>query len=296
MQVHSLLLYIPLRAAAKDLPVIEATLAHEMTHMWTAGFEQGKGESAWFDEGIAEYLSMKIAYSAGLVSISQYIDFVNRRAAVYYGNHNRSLPDQALEKTMWQGADSWTTHYMRSFMYFADLDAKLRKQSHGRTDLLVLINAMNRLSEAGKPHGVEAWRDLVHRYAGEEGLSDLDRMLAGDVVCPAPGAFATCMVGGKSTIGVFSLGYRTDDGSGGTVTVTEVTPGSNASKAGLRVGDRIVDPGSMYSVYSQWEPSLTLTVVGPGPRRSLTFSPRSGTVSAMKWSVKPAAPGDLACR
>lgn len=289
----SVMLYLPPAPAPISAWPAKQIVAHEMVHIWVPGLDVDEG-SGWYSEGMADFLSVNTPYQAGLYTPREYQDLVNSRASVYYGNARRNLSTTQVETTMWSGgADSWTTHYMRGFMYLADLDAKLRKRSGGKVDVLVLVNEMNARHARGEKNDLQTWAALVQRYGGPDAVRDFNDMMAGKTIFPEAGSFGPCLLSQPASIGVFDPGYTAKRGADSVKIVTEVTDGSNAAKAGLKPGDQILHASDMTSAYSAPDRPLTLDVQRGDQRETMAFVPRRGEVSAVRWiprSGNPDAP------
>lgn len=287
------MLYLPPRASADRVWSTRLVIAHEMMHAWTHGFDEGAQGAGWYDEGMADYLAVVLPYRAGLYTPREFQDLVNGRAATYYGNARRDLPEEQVENAMWSGADAWTTHYMRGFMYLADLDAKLRSRQGGRVRVLTLIEAIRARRARGESADLPAWRALVGEYGGDEAVRDLDGMLAGRPIFPGAGAFGACLEPRSTTIGVFGMGYQAVADAGHGQVVSRVDAGSPAARAGLAVGDVILDKPDASAVFSQPHGMLNLRIRRDRQERLVSFLPRDGETTAIEWvpaSGNPDAP------
>lgn len=289
----TVMLYLPPVASDSRTWSTRLVLAHEMIHAWMHGFGGDADGSAWYDEGMADYMAVVLPFRAGLYSPLEYLELINGRAATYYGNAKRSLSEANAEHAMWAGPDAWTTHYMRGFMYLADLDSKLRRFTHGSNGVIDLFNAMKQRQDHGDPVGIEAWRNALRSRGLPEANADLDHMLSGQVIFPAPEAFGPCVIGKPSQIGIFDPGYTTrPNGADGRI-VTHVDHGSGADRAGLKPGDIIIRQTDPSNAFSQPGGKMELMIEGGGAH-SVRFLPRTGVTTAMKWEWRPAI-GDI-CR
>lgn len=282
----TVMLYLPPSPSPDQVWSTKLVIAHETIHAWTRGFDEDAPEAAWYGEGMADFLAVTLPYQAGLYSPREFQALVNGRAATYYGNARRDLPENQVEDAMWAGADAWTTHYMRGFMYLADLDAKLRKQSAGHVQVVDLIDAVRARQARGEHANVDLWRAVVKEYGGTDAVDSLDGMLAGRPIFPVADAFGACLMPQSTTIGVFNLGYSTSMTSDGKWLVTHVDAKAPAGLDGLLAGDQILEHTDTSAVFSSPHRVMNLWIRRGQHERTLSFLPRTGAVSAVEWKPR----------
>ncbi|NHF64308.1 hypothetical protein FFY45_00535 [Xanthomonas hortorum] len=231
---NGVLLYIaPTHDEALKKENLKQLIAHELVHVFQPSLDDDE-DSLWFTEGSAEYLAILIPYEAGLISPEDYLREINSKVTQYYGTSRRNIPNSSIPEEMWASPDAWTVPYTRGALYFADLDARVRGRSQGKDTIFTLLKEFQEESNQNRPHGLAQWRGVVERHAGKEGVEALDAMLAGNTIFPVAGAFGPCLEATKTKIGIFDLQYTKEPGGN---RIASVSPGSNAERAGLRVGD-----------------------------------------------------------
>lgn len=196
----SFLLYMRPGYDAGD-KALRRVVAHEMVHSLTGML---RGDSAddsddWYAEGIADYFSLVIPYSAGLYTHQEYLDLVRKESDAYYSSPDRSIPNSAIADVMWRSPKGWLIPYTRGTLYFADLNAKL--EQHGlKIGAIDLVNELSDIVESGKTTSADTWVDILRRRAGAWAVTDWQAMMAGSVIFPAPNAFGACLRGARSDI------------------------------------------------------------------------------------------------
>lgn len=277
-----ILLYLMPRHTEPDVLFDKKSLmAHEIIHVWQPRMAEEDGvDTLWFTEGSANYYAAVLPFDHGLMTSTQYAALINQYAMEYYGNALRNIPNADIPNKMWSAPDAWTVPYDRGALYFADLDARVRSRTAGRTTLLDLFKAFAALRTAGKPYGPKAWRALVDAQAGPEAAAAFDAMLAGETILPVAGAFGPCVQGRAIRIGVFDLNYRKKKG---TNVIETVLPGSNAEKAGLRVGDMLAGNADLEPAFTDLDRIVGIPIRRDGVAMTIRYVPRYGSVEAMKW-------------
>lgn len=276
----SFTLYVPQDSSLKST-LCYNLIAHEMVHVFVR-----LAESDWYNEGIAEYLSALVPYRAGLTSKANYLALINAAAAKYYTNSIRAVSDSAYNKSKkWSTRNSWVLSYSRGMIYFANLDAKLKKLGSKKQNTVIsLILAMNNVQNLGKEL-TPSWKNLLRSNVGDWAVRDYEDMLDGKLIVPEPGAFGVEFQAQKISAGIFSLGFRTVvDSSGGQV-ISELVKGSNAANAGLLLGDTIIGDLDLLPVYSSFDHPITIKVKRNGRDMSFTYQPRADEVEAWQWKI-----------
>lgn len=277
-----ILLYLmPRHTEADAMFDKKALMAHEIVHVWQPRMAEEDGEDTlWFTEGSANYYAATLPFEHGLMTAAEYATLINQYGMEYYGNALRNIRNADIPNKMWSAPDAWTIPYDRGALYFADLDARVRSHSGGKTTLLDLFKAFAALRKASKPYGPKAWRALVEAEAGPEAAAAFDAMLAGETILPAPGAFGPCVQGRPLQIGVFDLNYRKKKG---TNVIETVLPGSNAEKAGLQVGDVLAGNADLEPAFTDLDRVVAIPIQRNGVNMMIRYVPRHGSVEAMRW-------------
>jgi len=172
----------------QPLSELQSFLAHEVAHSWPM-LDGEYGTTNWFAEGGSEYYAALLSLESGALTPDEFLANVNAKAASYYANPKRSIPNDAVRAGGFRDGDVIRVPYGRGFLYLARFDAQLRARSGGRRDLRELVLELNARRARGEPAGAEAWEELVQRELGAEALAEYRSMCAGELVVPT-GAFA----------------------------------------------------------------------------------------------------------
>jgi M61 glycyl aminopeptidase len=269
---------------------LRGTIAHEMTHTWTAA----GGPGQWYSEGNAVYYQRLLPLRAGLFTPAEFLDDLNETASRYYSNALNATPDAEIAPRFWEDTRIRVLPYDRGAMYFAVLDQKIREKSGGKRkvdDLVMEVMARNRRSEALND---TAWRHLLAKELGPEGPELHTAMLRGDLMLPGSGAFGPCFERTRGKVRRFELGFDPKSLVGDIKTVRGLLSGSEAAKAGLRDGDVVTYAAALDSIQGEPKRTFTLQVTRDGKTFPITYLPRGEETDIWQWARKTSVP-DSAC-
>ena len=202
---------------------------------------------------------------------------------MYYTNALRNLPKKPLTRSMWSGRNAWTVPYARGALYFADLDARL-KRHRSQVDVLGLVNETSKRIGSGAPANNQTWRDVLASHVGAWAVSDWSDMLQGRLLLPVD-AFGETVEGHTIESGFFDLGFAKPERLNAGARIEELKPGSPAAIAGLREGDVLTESLDLNPSYRSYGTAITLHVLRDNIPQSITYNPRAGFYPAIKWAL-----------
>lgn len=270
---------------------LKSILGHEMVHTWTANETLGK----WYSEGNAVYYQGLLPWRAGLITIDQYLENVNRTASRYYTNVMKHTPEDQVLAKFWDDTRIRVLPYDRGAMYFAVLDGKVRKASGGKRSIDDLIRAMIALERGDQPVTLETWLDLLRESIGEDGPAIHRAMMAGELMLPDSDGFGPCFQRVTRKIREFDMGFDIRSTVGPDKMVRGLIAGSEAAKAGVREGDKILSGGPSDTLQAHVTRTVSLELERNGQPLSVTYLPRGAAVDAYQWE-RVAGVEESACR
>lgn len=183
--------------ANQDDAYLQDTIFHEMTHQWTG---EVAGESPWFSEGLTTYVASTLPCEAGLLPWADCASEINDWARQYYPNPARTWPQAKIDSVAFKDESVRRISYSRGVMYFAELDAAIRRKSHGRRTLLNALRPLFEARQGGVPIDVDRFESMLAHELGTAAVSGFrSAVITGSrTVVPPPDAFA----GGLKRIGV----------------------------------------------------------------------------------------------
>lgn len=203
---NGILLYVPPDDPSSDAS-LKILMAHEMVHVWQPAFSD-TDSSDWFIEGSAVYFESVIPYEAGLITRDEFLDDINEQTTAYYVNPLRNVANSQIEAVKWTTRTSWRVPYCRGQLYFADLDARVRKISAGKRTLFDVLSSY--AERRGKGTDMQVWRDVLLAKVDASAVRAFDSMMAGHTIQPVDGAFGNTVRAEPTTFQVLPKGDAVD--------------------------------------------------------------------------------------
>jgi len=273
---------------------IQSLLGHEMVHTFTSNLMD-----KWYVEGDAVYYQQQLAWRAGMRTSDEYLKDINETAAAYYASPLIGMPNDKIRSDYWGDVMKIMLPYDRGAIYFAALNGILRKASGGTKSVDDLIREMVSRQRAGQPVNEKVWTELVADAAGEEGVALHNAMIKGETIVPDSDAYGPRFRRVQAKIRRFDKGIEFES-NGQTQwrgpekkKVVAVKSGSEADKAGIKVGDE-VSLSNMGTDGALHNPNATTdaTVTRDGKTFVITYLPRGEAVDGYQWERVPGSPED----
>ena len=269
---------------------------HEMVHHFVGVLNGDSSLNAWFGEGLAEFYKIRIPLREHLIDLPAAAREIAVMTNAYYTSPLVETPYSEVAHQRWAGSTAQIVPYNRGFMYFVDVDQKIRARSHGRRSLDDLVLTMVQDRREGKAYDEKRWRELLNIELGKSGVDDFDMMLKGRLIAPAADAFGPCMTRRMDKRTRPVLGFSEDALLMAPHVVSELDPMSAAAKAGLRNGDEIVavtgaTPRIAHSASNlRLEHLVRLTIRRDGDLVPLSFSTDGPQIIEFHWDILATIP------
>src|SRR6185437_8425644 len=208
---------------------------------------------------------------------------LNRTAARYYTDLLGNTPNDQIPARFWADTRVRVLPYDRGSLYFAQLNARLRRLSHGKRSLDDLVLQMVTRRRNGLPVDQQAWVSLVSKAVGPDGVARFEAMMGGKLVLPPSEAFGRCFIRTTVPLRRYELGFDSRVLMEPTRIIRGLVAGSEAARAGLRDGDRIVKPVPQDAIQADQNARLALLIERGGRTFPLTYLPRGAAVAAYQW-------------
>jgi len=268
-----------------DAPENRQIIAHEMVHSLASPYNTKSPD--WYNEGIADYSSIVVPEKAGLYSFNEYLDHINAEAAGYYLNKLRNTPNAKIPEVKWTSPGAWSLGYTRGALYFANLDAGLRRRGSTST-VFQLIVKMNELIDKGASTE-DAWVNVLNQSGAGWAVEQWNQMIQGALLKPEPGSFGDCVVARAFVSGHYDLGFsHTSLRKGGVI--GRMDESSHAFKAGLREGDVLRETFDENEADTSFDSDAILKVTRGNVNLDVKFSPRTGNEISYRWFPKSGQP------
>ncbi len=278
--------------------------AHEFFHLWNVKRirpqslepidyqHQQDTRALWFSEGVTSTVSELMLSRAGLIDERRYLqdlaseitELEGRPAHVWQSAEESSLDAWLEDDPFYRTPQRSVSYYNKGEILGVLLDLHMRQLTQGAKSLRDLFQWMNQ--HYAKQHryfpdsaGVQEAAESITAQS----LADFFRdYVAG--VKPLPYDDFFRFVGlqlATENVTVADVGFASTANLDGESTVTAVAPGSDAARAGLSVGDRILEVNGQPAVYRL---DRVLTRMMPNETLKLRIA-RAGKEHSMKIKV-----------
>jgi predicted metalloprotease with PDZ domain len=226
--------------------------------------------------GIATYYQAVLPYELGLITEDRFIVQLNNILSSYYTSPAIHMSSVECSEKAWSDNNAQRLPYYRGVLYLLHIDAEIRKQTEGKKSLRDSSIKLIQLRLAGLPYTFEEWLNIIG--------ADIDRdyalrlfmdMSAGNWVVPPPtGLFGDGIVPVRQDQYVFEDGFVRQTQGNQTV-FTNVTRGSRADLAGLKIGDRMTWSKYRNGALDDYSRNVSYTVTCEvGDEREIAYWPR----------------------
>jgi predicted metalloprotease with PDZ domain len=279
--------------------------AHEFFHLWNVKrirpqtlepidyTKENYTRALWFSEGVTSTAEGIIQLRAGLLDEQHYLQRLGelmaeleRRPAHLSQSAEESSLDAWLEgDTYYRRPERSISYYNKGELLGIMLDLAVRDASHGQASLRDVLEWMN-LNYAKKG---KFFNDSVGVREAAEAVSHSDlgwffaKYVAGTEEIPwndflrSVGLHAEAM-----PVSVADPGFLASRNFDGPMSVLAVTPNSDAERAGLQVGDVIVE---LQGNPADQDARQELARLSPGDTLTLRVRGRRGSERELKWKV-----------
>jgi predicted metalloprotease with PDZ domain len=267
------------------------TLAHEMVHTFAYALDAPDGLlSSWYAEGLAVNYQRVLPWRAHRISTADFLADLNKTAARYYTDLLNETPNSEIPARFWADTRVRVLPYDRGSLYFAQVNAEMRRSTHGRRSLDDLVLKMIAKHRRGQVVSEATWVGLVRQALGSRGVAEFHAMMGGKLVVPPSDAFGPCFERTTAPLRRYELGFDSAVLMEPSRIVRGLIAGSAAARAGLRNGDRIVKPVPQDGIQAEQSAPLTLLIERGGRTFPITYLPRGATVPAYQWRRRTGVP------
>jgi predicted metalloprotease with PDZ domain len=292
-------------AIARSSEVLSTVTAHEFFHLWNVKrirprtlepvdyTKENYTRALWFSEGVTNTVEGVIQLRAGLLDEKRYLELLGdeiteleRRPAHLTQSAEESSLDAWLEgDPYYRRPERSISYYNKGELLGVVLDLAVREATHDHASLREVMQWMNQ--NYAKKGRFFADSDGVREAAEAVSHTDLAsffaKYVAGTEEIPWDDFFRN--VGLKvirETNAVPDAGFVASRNFDGPMLVGAVTAGSDAERAGLQVGDTILEiQGKTVGQESRDE----LARLAPGDTLAVKARPRRGAEHELKWKV-----------
>jgi predicted metalloprotease with PDZ domain len=275
-------------------PQVLRQVAHENFHSWNpykiGHVPDPEERVSWFYEGFTNYYHDLMLFRAGLSSFSDYVGSLNGRLRTYEMEEGVKSPlDEFVRRHNADHSALAGLEYRRGSVIAAWLDATIRRESHNQSSLddlmfyLVRQDADYERKHHGNPMVLTNKRvfSAAAKFLGNTSVIQLRQyVLNGGSIQLPEGALGPCAQSHAEMIGRFELGFDRRSITSDAKQVVGVKPDSEAYKAGLRDGQKLLG----WSIYNG-DPirQVRLTIKTDNGKQVLAYYPQGFKVPIQQF-------------
>ncbi|MGD0758825.1 MAG: PDZ domain-containing protein [Candidatus Sulfotelmatobacter sp.] len=292
-------------ALARSSEVLSTVTAHEFFHLWNVKrirprtlepvdyTKENYTRALWFSEGVTSTAEGVIQLRAGLINEKRYLELLSdeiteleRRPAHLTQSAEESSLDAWLEgDPYYRRPERSISYYNKGELLGVMLDLAVRDATHDHASLREVMQWMNQnYAKKGRFFAdSDGVREAAEAVSHADMASFFAKYVAGTEEVFWDGFFRS--VGLKVTQESNTLpdaGFVASRNFDGPMLVGAVTAGSDAERAGLQVGDTILEiQGKAVGQESRDE----LARLAPGDTLAVKVRPRRGAERELKWKI-----------
>ena len=170
------------------------TFTHEMGHLFVGGIDAPVGVQSWFSEGLNTYYTRLLPMRGGFSSVAEYGRAINADFTEYWNGAARNWSADSIARVGFRDDAVRHMPYMRSSLYFADLDSRIRARSRGRRTLDEVLRELFEARARGETIDHVRWIATVEREAGPDARAMFEGVILDGTttLVPASDAFGPC--------------------------------------------------------------------------------------------------------
>ena len=232
-------------------------LNHELQHNWTGSKikNENEEEQYWFSEGFTDYYTWKNIAQNNIYGLdgSFFIDELNKVIKALYASPVKEAPNSEITyDNFWADRAYAKLPYQRGAIFAFYLDSRIQRDSHGEESLDNLM--LDFLDTADHKISNQFFIEKANKYLNEDLTPFFNRHIEEGQLFDLAAIFDALELEHSNTATVFELGIKWDEQN---QTIVEIVPGSNAEKAGMQIGDKVIGR-SYYYDQPEFEASFTV--------------------------------------
>lgn len=230
--------YLPMGKKRKDYYLL---FAHELLHTWIGGKIRNNGRQSelnyWWSEGFTEYYSRVIALRSGGLSMEEFLSECNTFLRRYYLSPVLNESNACIKRDFWKDKDVETLPYCRGFVFALYLNSLIKQHSPNNS----LDDVMRDLFKTSpqREFSAEHFKNIVNAYIPQGITKSMSQFIDKGKTITLEALAAVLPLEkiklGRSQLGCDRQAFRKEK------RVKNIDKRSNAYKAGLRNGDKIIE-------------------------------------------------------
>lgn len=279
-----------------DAATTDQVVAHEIMHTWIPERIGGlpvrnEALSYWLSEGFTDWASWRALVRSGVWQPVDFVKALNEVVGKYDASIVKNLANIEIPERLWQDAFVQKLPYQRGLLLAIRWDLQIRRATNGRRNFDDVLLRMRVLAANAKRKEVavelliQAMRDIANLDISQ----DVRRYVhTGETIPVDTDTFAPCATVHERVLPIFDRGFDIRATIAAGNVITGVASDSNAYRAGLRDGMKLVKRESGEIGNSGVE--IRYSVVDGDTARTLAWMPAgSGTFVRREVAFAPGA-------
>lgn len=242
-----------------DLDQLLYLFNHELMHNWIGHAIENADEEAqyWFSEGFTEYYTSKNIAVSGIADKGweYFIDNLNEAIRLLEASPVRDVPNSEINyENFWTNAEYSKLPYRRGMLFAFYLDLQIQAVNAGKRSLDHVMRDLLQAAGQGQSLTHELFISTVNAYLPEDITPFFNQHIVEGKPLPLKDLFRQLGYDYAEEADLFDLGFELGPGKD---SITGVDTASEAFRAGVRAGDRVVSR-SIYLGNTRKEVELVL--------------------------------------
>ena len=198
-----------------------------------------EGHAKWFTSGLSEYYAVRTMMGMGVLETGDFIPILNAWIKDYFGNpYSFNTPLAVSLAGYAQNPAIQRLMRVKGALMGLIIDMELRAGSQGLKTLDHLMQKMlRRFADNDAGFSNQDVREMLEELTKSSWEGFFADHVEGTKILPLADLYRGGLIVIDQPLAIFDLGFRTSGAAATNVPIVAVTAGSEAEKAGVRVGD-----------------------------------------------------------
>ena len=214
--------------------------AHEHLHNWIGGKISNNERGSldyWWSEGFTDYYARVLALRSGGISLEEFIDECNQILRNYYLSPVINQPNSKIKNSFWKNENVQKLPYARGFVFAVYLNSLIKLYDDTKSVDNIILDLFKIAKQ--QPFSVKSFKEIAKNYTFQGIEQEISRFI--DQGKTINLTTATPILPLETIkMGQYERGFNRDKILKNKI-IHNINPNSNAYKAGLRNGDKVVE-------------------------------------------------------
>jgi len=214
--------------------------AHEHLHNWIGGKISNNERGSldyWWSEGFTDYYARVLALRSGGISLEEFIDECNQILRNYYLSPVINQPNTRIKNSFWKNENIQKLPYARGFVFAVYLNSLIKLHDDTKSVDNIILDLFKIAKQ--QPFSVKSFKEIAKNYTFQGVKQEISKFIDQGKTIDLTVA-ASILPLEKIKMGPYQRGFDRDKILKNKI-IHNINPNSNAYKAGLRNGDKVVE-------------------------------------------------------